>query len=419
MARSSSSGGGGKARKGPKKLKNRLAGKQLPPELLEQYNTPVIAPEERELEGRKVHRVREYWLEYEAMEHLQTLQDFVIPLALFEKRMREANKNNSRFVEGSIDESARVFFREFLDEKGVPCLQIKMSEKVHFSKPSKNILKRWNLSNGMLYFFYTIVGRNQPPSAEEILGPFYHQKRIDFINKICLVPTKDSSHGSRKRRRDANEPIMDPSELQVEAPDDVNALCRNLKMFLGQDISEASVKQAVERGVWQRKVVYEDDQSGDDEEEDFMNRRARTVWTPNLDKVEEWTFDNGTLHTFTRACRMNWSTIQPVWHQWNDDLGNNAIEWEDLWGTKKGTVVKEEESLGPMVQPENPLEEELYYLDTNPGFEDEIVMVEPSTDQSISHQAPYYETSEEYFPSTTPTAASSGMITKQEESDDV
>ena len=53
------------------------------------------------------------------------------------------------------------------------------------AKPSKNILKRWNLGNGMLYFFYAAVGRSAPPTGDEILEPFYYQKRVDFVKRAC------------------------------------------------------------------------------------------------------------------------------------------------------------------------------------------------------------------------------------------
>jgi hypothetical protein len=79
----------------------------------------------------------------------------------------------------------RTFFREHTDESGVRVLTLKLSERLVCTKPSKNILKRWNLSNGMLYFFYAAVGRTAPPTGEEILEPFYCQKRVDFIRKVC------------------------------------------------------------------------------------------------------------------------------------------------------------------------------------------------------------------------------------------
>jgi len=417
------------SRPGTRKLKSKFAGgKTIPPEVLKTYldSGPVVAPHERNMEGRKVHRVREYWLEYEAMEHMHTLQDFSIPVALFEDRMHEVNKNNPRFIPSTITESSQVFFREVLDDNGVTCLKLKLSEKIHYNKPSKNILKRWNLSNGMLYLFYSIIGRDQPPTPHEIMSPFYHQKRVDFIRMVCMVSNlKESTSGNAKRRRrDPSEPILNPKELYIDASDDIDAFIRNLQMFLGAEISGACVKQAVEKGVWDFKTIYSDEEEEDEEEEEEGDARVRTVWMPSTDKVEDWSFENGTLQTFVRACRINRTIIKPVWDSWNHDLGNNSIKWDDLWneqqrdaeeeagqgggssGTTSETIGEEEEgekgeeeeerggkesheqyeTLTPLPAPDPGMEDELYYLDlTNGTFDDGMLPMMFS-----HHGLPYY-----------------------------
>jgi len=299
-------------------------------------STPVVAPDERDLEGRRVHRVREYWLEYEAMKNLHTLQDFKIPAALFEDRMTEVNKHNSRFVQSSIGESAQNFFREQTDDTGVLCLVIKLSEKLMFRKPSRNILKRWNLSNGMLYLFYSVIGRSHPPTAKEVLEPFYYQKRIDFVRVVCMLPTANAKGGgTRKRQREAQR-ILSPTDLEMKAAMDVQSFFQALQKHYGPDVQEEAAGEAVERGVWLRQGAIGGGEG------------TVGVWRLNLDKVYDWSFDNGALQAFSEACRCKWLVVKPAWEQWNTELGNNAVAWEELWKNAEVETPEDHSSHGGM-----------------------------------------------------------------------
>ncbi|EWM24390.1 hypothetical protein Naga_100283g5 [Nannochloropsis gaditana] len=423
--------------------------------LLRKYHqaADLIAPVERDEEKRNVHRVREYWLEHEAIKHLATLQALQIPVATFESHFLQANAHNPKYVRGTLRETVRTFFREFTDEAGVRVLTLKLSERMVYSKPSKNILKRWNLSNGMLYFFYAAVGRSAPPTGDEILEPFYFQKRVDFIRKVCgggegagsdvglalslppaLRPAGERGQGeavgggeglteagvgtaataagglggrgerhragshdffyqqeqlqqagrSRKRRREGGGAPLPLSELYVpadpvsasvekagvkeEAPvevedgdeEAVHLLLSFLKERVWAGVEEKAVRDAVSAGVW--RLVAEESLEADPSLA-YLARPARTFWVPSLAPpaweegkeggveggVEGWGWENGCLPVFVRACRRNWAKVEGVWEAWNEDLGNNALEWKELWrdvGAEEGEEGGVEEDLG-------------------------------------------------------------------------
>ncbi len=46
---------------------------------------------------------------------------------------------------------------------------------------------------------------------------------------------------------------------------------------------------------------------------------------------------------FVRACRLQWHRVEAAWSSWNEDLGNNALEWSDLWGSSLLLNEEEEE----------------------------------------------------------------------------
>ena len=254
------------------------------------------------------------------------------------------------------------FFREAQDENGVKYLTLKLSERPVVTKPSKNILKRWNLSNGMLYFFYSAVGRTDPPTGDEVLEPFYYQKRIDFIRKACLPPggaddgsndaagsggprpaglTASSAHrypsGQRKRRRVDNllEVALPPTELQLPAArEDAASLFDYLRTCF-PNVDEGAVSVAVDSGVW---TLVSEDRAASAQPPAARPRLhysseepPRVSWQPALEKVEEWSFENGAMQVFVRACKLNWAKVQGIWTAWNDDLGNNSLDWLDLW----------------------------------------------------------------------------------------
>lgn len=90
-----------------------------------------------------------------------------------------------------------------MDDTGVLCLVIKLSEKVMFRKPSRDILKRWNLSNGMLYLFYSVIGRTNPLSAKEVLEPFYYQEAYRFRSSGMLASCPQWCQGWRDQEASA------------------------------------------------------------------------------------------------------------------------------------------------------------------------------------------------------------------------
>lgn len=59
--------------------------------LLQRYHQPqsLGVPKQRDEEKRHVHRVREYWLEHEAMHYLETLLAMKTPLATFESHFHQ------------------------------------------------------------------------------------------------------------------------------------------------------------------------------------------------------------------------------------------------------------------------------------------------------------------------------------------
>jgi len=409
---------------------------------------PIIAPVERDEEKRNVHRVREYWLEHEAIKHLPALLSLQLPLATFEQHYLSANAHNVKYARGTLRETVRTFFREHTDDSGVRVLTLKLSERPVCQKPSKNILKRWNLSNGMLYFFYAAVGRAAPPTGKEILEPFYCQKRVDFIRRICGgamakgglggmgeeelggakatteagvlegeeigrdggVGMKRKAAGgggrgggshdffafqeqlhqmgrSRKRRRESNDAPFPLSELYISAdtacPPSLPASCevdgkivtvktedRNeegkkeeqmiqslisfLKGHVWKGVEEEAVRAAVAAGTW-RLVEEESVDPSLDPSLAYLSRPPRSFWVPSLasltpleeggngggeegreEGVEGWGWENGCLPVFVRACRRNWSRVEAAWEAWNEDLGNNALEWKELWREEVG-----------------------------------------------------------------------------------
>jgi hypothetical protein len=332
----------------------------------------IVQPYERDEEKRNVHRVREYWLEHEAMRYLSSLLSFRLPVNNFETHFTTVNRHNPKFSRASMRETIRTFFREHVDSStGSRYLTLKLSERDVCVKPSKNILKRWNLSNGMLYFFYAAIGRTHPPSGDEILEPFYFQKRVDFIRKVCLpsdhkgadgsdgsVAASKSSSGSsnrgsasgRKRtRREYTDVTLPLSELQVPVLNDEPAgLVEYLRNSFPGQVDEGSILAAVEAGVWKFGIEEPGMGLGNNAAESqdvlaYLEEKTgpRYYWLPALDKLEGWTFCNAALLVFVRACVNKWHKLAQVWAEWNEDLGNNAMEWHELWKVPVLTAVPE------------------------------------------------------------------------------
>lgn len=180
-------------------------------------------------------------------------------------------------------------------------LMIKLSEKPQlYCKPSKNILKRWNLANGMLYLFYSVIGLKAPPKAEEILEPFYKQKRMDFVHLCCEPQVLEE--GPKKRRKEDRQPkaLLSMKDLKAEVKQDPDALTNYLRMCdrsLAYLVSDVAVRTAIQEGVW----VW----------------NSKGYWIPNIEKVGEWTFKNGCWQIFSRAVRMKWGVIKRLWDEWN------------------------------------------------------------------------------------------------------
>jgi hypothetical protein len=312
--------------------------------LPEGYRPVLGAPQERTTENRKVHRVREYWLEHAAMAHMEQLVGFKLAKAVYKEYMRAVNEHNEKFDPRTMDESARNFFRTHTDASGVLVMTLKLSERDVFVKPSKNILKRWNLGNGMLYLFYAVIGRDAAPSGDEILAPFYAQKRVDFVHLICsgMHHHGHGAHGGddhsgstgRRRKREEKAVIVPVGELAVETGEgdtgDGEELVRYLRGCFGETVDAGDVLQAVDDGVWARRVEAV---AGTEGAPSFLNLGAsqRVVWVPDLEKVYGWSFSNGAFLVFIRACKLHWSRVRAAWNHWNQDLGANAIEWEELW----------------------------------------------------------------------------------------
>jgi hypothetical protein len=69
-----------------------------------------------------------------------------IPRAFFEEYFARVNEHNAKWQRHTLRETAKAFFREHVDEHGVRFFTLKLSEKsTRAIKPSKNVLKRWNL----------------------------------------------------------------------------------------------------------------------------------------------------------------------------------------------------------------------------------------------------------------------------------
>jgi hypothetical protein len=148
------------------------------------------------------------------------------------------------------------------------------------------------------------------------------------------MPGADSpSHDGRKRRRPegAGHTILPPSELSLPATgrQDAASLFESLSSCFGAQVEEAQVEDAVESGVWTLEQVQPCAAgagllAGD--------RACGALWAPSLDRVEEWSFENGALCVFVAACAAHWRRrVEQAWRAWNDELGNNALEWRDLW----------------------------------------------------------------------------------------
>lgn len=273
-------------------------------------------------QNRKVHRVREFWLHSVASENLDLLRAYRISRKNLSDYLVEANKANAKFnpsiVQGTIDE----FFRP-VEELKKKYLTIKLSTKLQYERPSKNVLKRWNLANGMLYFFYSVLAI-PPPSPETILETFHAQKRLDFIRKCCGSLT--SPEKKRKRspsEKEAQNPIK-KEHLSVKIKPNLENLTKYLRICdskTGILVSEDEVRVAVEEGIWQW------DESSE-------------AWIPHLDRFHRWTFENGALQVFGRACRRDWRSLKQLWDSWIADLGHNAPQaFESLFRCRETDVV--------------------------------------------------------------------------------
>lgn len=247
------------------------------------------------------------------MKNLDKLHAFSIPVKQFRSYAIYANKQNEKFNPSLLGKTQKTFFRE-VERDGEKHLVLKLSERpIPDAKPSKNILKRWNLANGMLYFFYSLLGLRSPPSPEEILEPFHAQKRIDFVFRCCMAPTVVDSK-RRAGSRAIPKAFLTLEDLKVEVPHDADALTDYLRLCdrdLANKVSDIQVKAAVEDEVWTW------DPNG--------------YWLPNLGVVEQWSFENGIFQIFSRAVRMRWSSMKSVWDTWNSELGHNATMYVALF----------------------------------------------------------------------------------------
>lgn len=247
------------------------------------------------------------------MKNLDKLHAFTLPAKQFRGYIVYANKQNEKFNPSLLGKTQKNFFRE-VEKDGEKHLVVKLSEKpILDAKPSKNILKRWNLANGMLYFFYSLLGMKSPPSPEEILEPFHAQKRSDFVYRCCLPPMVVDS----KRRggsRTTHKTLLNPEDLKVEVPQDADALTDYLRLCdsdLANKVSDIQVKAAIEDDVWKWD--------------------PKGYWLPNVEMVEGWSFENGTFQIFSRAVRMRWFSMRNVWEAWNNELGHNATTYAALF----------------------------------------------------------------------------------------
>ena len=184
---------------------------------------------------------------------------------------------------------------------------------------------------------------------------------------------------SRKRRRESNEAPFPLSELYISAdpacppsiPEGdgkvvkvkteegkeegkkeegmIQSLISFLKGHVWKGVEEEAVRAAVAAGTW-RLVEEESVDPSLEPSLAYLSRPPRSFWVPSLafptppeeggtgggeggkeEGVEGWGWENGCLPVFVRACRRNWNRVEAAWETWNEDLGNNALEWKELW----------------------------------------------------------------------------------------
>lgn len=175
----------------------------------------------------------------------------------------------------------------------------------------------------MLYFFYSVLSI-PPPSPETILETFHAQKRLDFIRKCCGPST---SLEKKRKRAPSDKQVLAPikkEDLNVKVKPSLGDLTKYLRLCdskTGILVSEEQVRVAVEEGTWQW------DESSE-------------AWVPHMDRFHCWTFENGILQIFGRACRKNWRSLKQLWDSWIADLGHNAPQaFECLFRCKETDVV--------------------------------------------------------------------------------
>lgn len=94
-----------------------------------------------------MHRVREFWLHSVASANLDLLRAYRISRKNLSHYIIEANQGNGKFNPVAVQETIEEFFRP-VEELKKKYLTIKLSTRSQYERPSKNVLKRWNLANG-------------------------------------------------------------------------------------------------------------------------------------------------------------------------------------------------------------------------------------------------------------------------------